>query len=48
MARRTEPDGSMGKKLEVVRRAAQHQFPAGDIDTMLAEIEAGYTQGLRS
>jgi hypothetical protein len=47
-ARRTEPDGSIAKKLEAVRRAAQHQFPAGDIDTMLAEIESGYAQGLRS
>jgi len=43
-ARRAEPTGSMGKKLETVRRAAQHQYPAGDIQTMLAEIEAGYTQ----
>ena len=45
-ARRREPLGSMGKKLETVRRAAQHQYPAGDIDSMLAEIEAGYTPGL--
>jgi len=36
----------MGKKLETVRRAAQHQYPAGDIDSMLAEIEAGYTPGV--
>jgi hypothetical protein len=37
----------MAKKLEMVRRAAQCQYPAGDIDTMLGEIEAGYTAGLR-
>jgi hypothetical protein len=48
LARRTEPTGSMGKKLEAVRQGAQYQYPAGDIDTMLAEIEAGYAQGLRS
>ena len=38
-ARREEPTGSMGKKLESIRIAAQHEFPAGDIDHMLAEIE---------
>jgi hypothetical protein len=37
----------MAKKLETVRRAAQYQYPAGDIDSMLGEIEAGYTAGLR-
>ena len=46
LARREEPMGSMGKKLETVRRAAQCQYPAGDIDSMLAEIEAGYTTDL--
>ncbi len=29
-------------KLKAVRRAAQHHFPTGDIDQMLAEIEQGY------
>ena len=47
LARRKEPTGSMAKKLETVRRAAQCQYPAGDIDSMLGEIEAGYTAGLR-
>ena len=46
-ARRGEPTGNMGKKLEAVRRAAQHRYPAGDMKTMLAEIEAGYTQDQR-
>jgi hypothetical protein len=41
-ARRQEPTSSMGKKLESIRMAAQHEFPAGDVDHMLAEIEAGY------
>jgi hypothetical protein len=48
LARRREPMGSMGKKLESVRRAAQHQYPAGEIDRMLAEIEAGYNSGPHS
>ena len=47
LARRREPTGSMGKKLETVRRAARCQYPSGNIDRMLAEIEAGYTAGLR-
>ncbi len=47
-ARREEPTGSLSKKLEVIRMAAQHDFPAGDIDSMLAEIESGYGSGARS
>ncbi len=39
---RQEPTGSMGKKLESIRIAAQHEVLAGDTDHMLAEIEAGY------
>lgn len=42
LARREEPEGSMGKKLEAVRRAAQCEYPSGDIDRMLEEIETGY------
>lgn len=41
-ARRGQPTASMARKLDAVRRAAQHQYPAGDIDRMLDEIEAGY------
>ena len=44
-ARREEPLGNMSRKLEAVRRAAQHQHPTGDIKDMLAEIEAGYLSG---
>jgi hypothetical protein len=44
LAQRTESDGSMGKKLEAVRRTMQHEFPAGDLDTMLAEVGSGYTK----
>lgn len=32
----------VGKKLEIIRAAARHEFPTGDIDTMLAEIEQGH------
>jgi hypothetical protein len=48
MARRREPAGDAGKKLEVIRAAARHDFPSGDIGTMLAEIETGYADGTRS
>ena len=42
MARRREPVGDSGKKLDVVRAATRHSYPTADIDTMLAEIERGY------
>jgi hypothetical protein len=45
LARRGEPTGSMEKKLESVRRAVQCEYPVGDIDLMLSEIESGYTAG---
>jgi predicted ATPase len=47
-ARRQEPLSSAGKKLDSVRIAAQHEFPSGDVEDMLAEIEAGYGAGTRS
>ncbi len=47
-ARREEPGGSIARKLEAVRTAVKHEFPAGDIEQMLAEIEAGYMGGTRS
>jgi hypothetical protein len=42
LARRREPQGAVHDKLGVVQAAARHAFPAGDVDNMLAEIEAGY------
>jgi hypothetical protein len=45
LARRRDPQGGAGKKLEVIRTAAQHDYPVGDIDTMLSEIEKGYGTG---
>jgi hypothetical protein len=44
-ARRREPIGDVEKKLAAVRAAARYEFPSGDIDTMLAEIERGYASG---
>ena len=46
-ARRREPLGGTGKKLQVIRAAAKHDYPAGDIDSMLAEIERGYGTGIQ-
>ena len=40
-ARRREPVGDSGKKLAVVRAAAQHEFPVSSIEEMLADIEQG-------
>lgn len=45
MARRRQPLGDAQKKLEAIRAAARHESPTSDIDTMLAEIERGYTAG---
>jgi hypothetical protein len=42
LARRREPIGDSGKKLAVIRAAAQHDFPVSDIESMLADIEKGY------
>ena len=47
LARRREPLGTTGKKLEVIRAAAQHDYPTGDIDTMLTDIEKGYGSGMQ-
>ena len=40
-ARRRTPGGDLGTKLAVVRAAVGHQFPTGDIDQVLDEIERG-------
>jgi hypothetical protein len=41
-ARRREPQGDIDRKLQALRKAMQHEFPAPDIEQMLAEIEQGY------
>jgi hypothetical protein len=38
---RRSPRGDVGRKLAAIRAAANHSFPAPDIDVMLAEIELG-------
>jgi len=45
-ARRLEPIGDAGKKLEVIRAAACHDYPTADIDAMLEQIERGYRAGV--
>ncbi len=45
LARRKEPVGDIGTKLAVIRAAAQHEFPVGTIDEMLADVEKGYGAG---
>ena len=47
-ARREEPLGGTSRKLQAVRNAIQHEFPTGDIDRMLAEIESGYSKSRRT
>lgn len=41
-ARRTTSGGSVERKLAAVRAAARHEFPTGDIDEVLDDIEQGY------
>ena len=47
LARRREPLGDVEKKLAAIRAAARHESPTSDVDTMLAEIERGYSAGQR-
>jgi hypothetical protein len=47
-ARRQEPVGSVGKKLDSIRIAVRHEYPSGDVEDILAEIESGYGAGTRS
>jgi hypothetical protein len=47
IARRRDPIGDAGKKLDAVRAAARHAYPTADIEGMLAEIESGYGQADR-
>jgi hypothetical protein len=40
--RRAQPSTDARKKLDVIRAAARHAYPAPDIDQMLGEIEGGF------
>jgi AcrR family transcriptional regulator len=42
---RRELLGGVSKKLEVIRAAAQHDYPLSEIEGMLAEIERRYGTG---
>lgn len=44
-ARADQPTGDVQSKLEALDRARRNRFPSGDIDRILAEIEAGYLTG---
>lgn len=44
-ARRSEPSGEVGKRLDVIRGAVRHSYPTADIDQMIAETEQGYGKG---
>ena len=46
-ARKSEPSREVSSKLEVIRSAARMDFPTGDIDSMLDEIERGYRSGMQ-
>lgn len=41
-AAREVPSGDAQRKLESVRAASRYEFPTGDIDQILEEIERGY------
>jgi len=41
-ARQREPQGDLGRKVEVVRTASLHSFPTGEIAQINREIEQGY------
>lgn len=44
-AQRAGSTTAPARKLELIRFAAEHAFPAGDIETMLSDIEQGYADG---
>jgi predicted ATPase len=44
-AGQSEPLREASKKLEVLRAAARHSYPTGDIEQMLGEIERGFVGG---
>lgn len=41
-ARGSRPKSEIARKLAVLREAALHEGPTGDIEQMLAETESGY------
>ena len=47
-ARQQLPESDADRKIQVIRAAAKNSFPTGDVDQMLAEIEAGYETGVHT
>lgn len=43
-ARAQETTASPASKLAMVREAARHSYPTGDVEQLLAEIEQGYLE----
>jgi len=46
LARRREPVGDIGKKLEVIRAPTRREYPVSDIQGMLAGNREGYGTGM--
>lgn len=44
-AREQESQKDPARKLRAIEAALEHSFPTGDIEQILAEIEAGYASG---
>jgi hypothetical protein len=44
--KRERPGKTARKKLEAVRKLSEYHFPTGNIEQMIAEIEAGYLKDL--
>jgi hypothetical protein len=44
-ARRAQAKGNPARRLDVVREAARHSYPTGDIGQVLDDIEKGYGSG---
>jgi hypothetical protein len=44
-ARRGQPRGNPARRIDVVREAARHSFPTGDIGQIIGEIDEGYGGG---
>lgn len=47
-ARREQPVYDVSTKIQVVREAARHTYPTGDVDDMLGDIARGSTDGVES
>ncbi len=45
IARRQRSCGDADQKVAAIRTAAAHAFPTGEVETMLADISAGYDAG---